>query len=78
LATEEKDNFSNLVNAKIDEITQLKSKAADTEGKLASATERIEGQVRDIKFKADAIREFEQRLTKTNDELDLAKYKVQE
>jgi chromosome segregation ATPase len=52
-ALEEKEQLQNLCNHKIDEITELKSKGADSESKLAHARERIDGMNRDIKYKAD-------------------------
>lgn len=52
-ALEEKEQLQNKVNAKIDEITELKSRGADSDSKLTHARERIDAMNRDIKYKAD-------------------------
>ena len=77
-ALEEKEQLQHKLNARIDEITELKSRGADADSKLVHAKERIDGMNRDLKYKADQILELEQRLNKTNDELDLMKYKAQD
>jgi hypothetical protein len=40
--------------------------------------EKVEGLQRDLGIKSEQLTEFEQRTAKTLDELDLAKYKLQE
>lgn len=75
LAISDKDMFSNTLNVRNDEITQLKTKQADLESKLASNRERIDTMQRDIQFKVDQLRDFDTRFTKAQDELDMTKYK---
>lgn len=77
-ALSEKDTYHNSVNMKIDEIAVLKTLVTELDSKLASAQEKNESQARDLRFKAEQVREYEHRLSKTNDELDLTKYKLQD
>ena len=63
---------------KIDEIAELKTMVTELDSKLAHFKEKNESQARELRFKADQLKELESRLAKTNDELDMTKYKLQD
>ena len=77
-AMTEKQMYQDEVSIKIDEITELKSKNTEQFSKIVNQKERIDGLIRDLEIKSEQLQEFEKRNSKTLDELDLVKYKLQE
>jgi chromosome segregation ATPase len=77
-ALNEKNHLTTMLNNRNDEITELKTNKTDLEGKLTNSKEKGEALQRDIKHKIDQLRDFEARYTMTLDNLDNAKYKIQD
>ena len=65
-------------NAQLEEITILKTVKAENESKIAYNDEKLSALQREINIKCKQVEEYEDRYTKTQDELDLTKYKLQE
>lgn len=62
----------------MEEITQLKTIKAEYESRIAYNEEKLNSYQREIGIKIKQVEDYEQKYTKTQDELDLTKYKLQE
>ena len=62
----------------LEEITVLKTVKAENESKLNYTDEKMSALTREINIKIKQVEDYESRYTRTQDDLDLTKYKLQE
>lgn len=72
------EQLTTKVNSQIDEITELRTIKAENESKILYNEEKLNSIQRELVIKNKQVNEYEHRYSKTQDELDLTKYKLQE
>jgi uncharacterized coiled-coil DUF342 family protein len=77
-ALDEKEFYHDQVSIKNDLITELKTTNTEQSSVITSLREKVDALQRDLQIKNDQLVETELRTNRTLDELDIAKYKLQE
>jgi chromosome segregation ATPase len=72
------EQLATKVSNNVDEITELKTIRAENESKINYNEEKLNALQREINIKIRQVEDYEQRYSRTQDELDLTKYKLQE
>lgn len=74
--TAKKEELQAELNVKVDECVQLNQQIVDQQNRITNQVEKIQSLNREISIKAHKVLEIRAKIEKTQDELDLAAYKL--